>query len=251
MTLARSLVVALAIALAHVWFCVQGSGFKVRSVQGAVLSAAENANELRTQNPNEPSTLNPEPRTLRVGISRPGGGYTVTAMPLEAYVSRVLAGEAARDSQPSALDALAITIRTFALANRGRHRADGFDLCDQTHCQVVRAAVAATERAAQATAGRLLLREGAPASVYFSASCGGRTEIPSDVWPGAEDPPFLPSRDDDACQGVPAWTAEIDERDLLRALRASGFRGDRLRKVSIASRNASGRVWRLKLDGLK
>ena len=107
---------------------------------------------------------------------------------METYVARVLAGEALRDSQPAALEALAIAIRTFALANRGRHRADGFDLCDQTHCQVLRAAVAATERAARATAGRLLLRDGAPASVYYSASCGGRTQVPSDVWPGAEDP---------------------------------------------------------------
>jgi stage II sporulation protein D len=182
---------------------------------------------------------------------KPGGGYTVTTLPIETYVARVLAGEAVRDSQPAALEALAITIRTFALANLSRHRADGFDLCDQTHCQVVRAAVAATERAARATAGRLLLHNGAPASVYYTASCGGRSEIPSGVWPGAEDPSFLPSHDDDACEGAPAWTASISEDDLLRALRAGGFRGDRLREVAIASRNASGRVGRLKLDGLR
>ena len=42
------------------------------------------------------------------------------------------------ESPPAALEALAITIRTYALANRDRHRADGFDLCDETHCQVVR-----------------------------------------------------------------------------------------------------------------
>jgi hypothetical protein len=87
--------------------------------------------------------------------------------------------------------------------------------------------------------------------VFYTASCGGRTEKPSNVWPGAEDPPFLPSQDDDACQGAPAWTAEIHERDLLGALRASGFRGDRLRDVRIASRNGSGRVARLTLDGLR
>ena len=95
-----------------------------------------------------------------------------------------------------------------------------------SHCQVLRAAVAATERAAKATAGRLLLRDGVPASVYYSASCGGRTQLPSDVWPGADDPPYLPSKEDDACQGAPAWTAELHETDLQRALRASGFRGD-------------------------
>jgi stage II sporulation protein D len=199
----------------------------------------------------EPRVPNPESRSLRVGLLKPGGGYSVTTLPIETYVARVLAGEAVRDSQPAALEALAITIRTFALANLSRHRADGFDLCDQTHCQVVRAAVAATERAARATAGRLLLHNGAPASVYYTASCGGRSEIPSEVWPGAEDPSFLPSHDDDACEGAPAWTASISEDDLLRALRAGGFRGDRLRDVAIASRNASGRVARLKLDGLR
>src|SRR5262245_21175252 len=117
----------------------------------------------------------PEQRMLRVGIARSGGGYAVTAIPLETYVARVLAGEAARDSRPAALESLAITIRTFALANLNRHRADGFDLCDQTHCQVVRPATPATERAAQATSGRLLVRNGAPASVFYTASCGGRT----------------------------------------------------------------------------
>jgi len=188
---------------------------------------------------------------VRVGFLNSGGGYTVTAIPIETYVARVLAGEAVRDSQPAALEALAITIRTFAAANLKRHGADGFDLCDQTHCQVVRAAVAATERAAQVTAGRVLLRNGVPASIYYTASCGGRTEIPSDVWPGAEDPPFLPSRADDACEGSPAWTASLAEEDLLRALRAGGFRGDRLRDVRIASRNASGRVAQLTLDGLR
>ena len=218
---------AIAVALA-VGFSVQRSGFSVPSASGQ----------------------SPAPGTLRVGFLRPAG-YTVVTLPLEPYVARVLSGEAARESRPAALEALAITIRTFALANRGRHGADGFDVCDQTHCQVVRTADAATERAAKATAGRVLLRDGAPASVFYTASCGGRTEKPSNVWPGAEDPSFLPSQADDACQGAPAWTAAIHDGDLLRALRAAGFRGSRLRDARIAERNGSGRVARLTLDGLK
>ena len=214
------------------------------------LMIAFGALEPRTKNP-EPGTPNPEPTTLRVGTARPGGGYAVEAMPLETYVARVVAGEAARNSQPAALEALAITVRTFALANRGRHRADNFDLCDQTHCQVVRSATAATERATQATAGRVLLRNGAPASIFYTASCGGRTEVPSAVWPGAEDPPFLPSHEDEACQGAPEWSAELRDADLLRALREAGFRGERLRDVRVAARSASGRVARIRLDGLR
>ena len=187
---------------------------------------------------------------LRIGFARPGGGYTIQALPLETYIARVLAGEAARESPAAALDVLAITIRTFALGNRDRHRADGFDLCDETHCQVVRTATAATTRAAQATAGQVLMRNGAIASVFYSASCGGRTEIPSNVWPGADDPPYLPSSDDDACGGAPAWEAELDEADLLRAFRAAGFRGDRFREMRITARNNSGRAARLSLEGL-
>jgi stage II sporulation protein D len=230
---------------------VQRSGFRVLvPVLVLVLFCGFQNREPRAQS-RESRIPNPESRSVRVGVQRAGGGYTVSDMPLETYVARVLAGEAARDSQPAALEALAITIRTFALANPGRHRADGFDLCDQTHCQVVRTATAATDRASQATAGRVLVREGAPASVYYTASCGGRTELPSDVWPGHEDPPYLPSKADDACDGAPAWTAELHERDLLRALRSAGFRGDTLKDVTIASRNTSGRVATLKLVGLR
>lgn len=185
---------------------------------------------------------------LRVGILK-NGHYAIETMPLETYVSRVLAGEAARDSRPAALEALAITIRTFALANRGRHRADGFDLCDQTHCQVVRAATAATDRAATATAGRVLMHGAALASIYYTASCGGHTEVPSAVWPGADDPPYLPSKKDDACAGTPVWSASLTGSDLQRALRRAGYRGD-LRGVRLDGRDGSGRVSRLHLDGL-
>jgi SpoIID/LytB domain protein len=188
-------------------------------------------------------------RDIRIGVARPGGGYTVQTFPLETYIARVLAGEAGRDSRPAALEALAITIRTFALANPGRHNADGFDLCDQTHCQVMRTPTPAHERAALATAGRALLRNGVPAPVFYSASCGGQTEIPSAVWPGHEDPPYMPSQPDDACMGSPAWTAEIEGDDLTRALRAGGFRGDRLRDFRVLSRDVSGRVARLRVAG--
>jgi stage II sporulation protein D (peptidoglycan lytic transglycosylase) len=186
---------------------------------------------------------------VRIGVLRPGGGYTVQTIALETYIARVLAGEAARDSRPAALEALAITIRTFVLANPGRHNADGFDLCDQTHCQVMRTPTPAHERAAAATAGQALLRGGLPVPVFYSASCGGRTEIPSAVWPGHEDPPYMPSQPDDACMGAPVWTAELESADLVRALRAAGFRGE-LRDFRILTRDVSGRVARLRLAGM-
>jgi SpoIID/LytB domain protein len=191
----------------------------------------------------------PMPTDIRVGVAKGGGNYDVQTIPLETYVARVLGGEALPNSDPAALEALAVAVRTYALANLDKHRADGFDICDETHCQVLRKANPATELAAEATAGQILLRNGAPASIFYHASCGGRTELPSAVWPGAEDPAYLPSAPDDACGGTPAWTAVLALSDLQRSLAAAGYKGT-LTDVRVAHRTQSGRVATLALDGL-
>lgn len=190
------------------------------------------------------------PGTIRVGFARANGGNDVQTVDFEEYVARVIAGEAAARSPDAALDALAITIRTFAAANPGRHARDGFDVCDLTHCQVVRSATEATRSAALRTRGRVLRYHGVPAPVYYTASCGGRSELPSAVWPGHADLPFLPSHADPACAGAPAWAADITADDLLRALHAAGFEGDRLRDVRVTARTGSGRAATIQLRGV-
>lgn len=135
------------------------------------------------------------------------------------------------------------------MANRNRHRREGFDLCDTTHCQVVRPATATTRRAALATSGRMLLHQGQPAFVFYSASCGGRTELASEVWPGAINYSSEPSFHDDADEHEPAWESEVRVQDIERALRAGGLRGDRLRDLRVLSRNQSGRTSRVRVDG--
>jgi SpoIID/LytB domain protein len=185
---------------------------------------------------------------VRVGHAQ-GRRYSVSTYSLEDYVASVLAGEAVPRSARAALEALAITVRTFALANRGRHARDGFDLCDLTHCQVLRPPTPATSAAAAATAGLVLAWDGAPAEVYYTASCGGHTERPSAVWPGATDPPYLPARADPGCGGEPQWENEIAVGDLQRTLAAAGYKGH-LRELRVAGRTSSGRVAALALRGM-
>jgi SpoIID/LytB domain protein len=186
---------------------------------------------------------------IRVGRARTGG-YDVVEVPLEQYVARVVAAEEAPGSEPAALEALAIAARTFALANLGRHASENFDLCDLTHCQVMGTATPSTEQAAGATAGQVLVYRGRPASVFYSACCGGESERPSDVWPGAQDVPYLVRHEDPECRDLPEWTSEIRADDLLQALRAAGFRGDRVLNLSVARRSPSGRAALLRVDGL-
>lgn len=189
------------------------------------------------------------PSTVTVGIAGPGG-YSIRAMEIEEYVAGVLTGEAARDSDPEVLQALAVAIRTYALKNLSRHRSEGFDVCDETHCQVLRRPTAASTSAATRTAGQVLTWRGALAIVYYSASCGGHSQIPSAVWPGAEDPPYLPARPDDGCGGTPEWDAAMRTEDIERTLRRAGFRGS-LKLITVASRDRSGRVTRLALQGMR
>jgi SpoIID/LytB domain protein len=171
----------------------------------------------------------------------------VESIALEDYVARVVAAEGEPSARPAAMQALAIAARTFTVANRGRHDAEGFDVCDTTHCQVLRASTAASRAAAAATAGRVLLRHGAAAPVHYSAWCGGHTEVASGVWPGAIDASV--ARPDAACAGEPRWTNEVTVAQIEQALRAIGTRGTALRSLRIAGRSKSGRVTRLRAEG--
>lgn len=189
-----------------------------------------------------------ERATIRLGRMGANGRARVEQLPVDDYVAQVLAGEGQPRAGDAAQQALAITARTFALANLQRHRRDGFDLCDTTHCQVVRPATATTRRAAETTSGQVLLHRGRPAEVFYSASCGGQPELASNVWPGITD--HRHPEHDDAHEGEVPWVSDVRAADVERALRAAGLRGGRLRALRVVQRNASGRVERLHADGL-
>ena len=181
--------------------------------------------------------------TLRVSVKG-----RVSRLAIEDYVARVVTGEGQPTAAAGAQQALAVAARTYALANRQRHRREGFDLCDTTHCQVLRPATATAREAARATAGRVLTHQGQLASIFYSALCGGHSELASQVWPGADDTSSH-LQEDDACRNEPGWSSEFRAGDIERALRAAGHRGTRLRELRILERNDSGRVVRLRVDG--
>ncbi len=187
-------------------------------------------------------------QVVRVGVALANGTVRTDTLPLEEYVARVISGEGQPRAGAAAHEALAIVIRTFALANRHRHRAEGYDLCDSTHCQVMRPALKVAREAALATAGRVLLDRGQPAFVYYSAHCGGIPALASEVWPSAVDYPPGEAHDD-ACANEPAWTTELTPAQIERTLRAAGLSGRRLKALSVTERTTSQRAGRLAVDG--
>jgi stage II sporulation protein D (peptidoglycan lytic transglycosylase) len=188
-------------------------------------------------------------RTLAIGAL--ASDRSVATVPLEVYVARVLAGEGEPGAADAAQQALAVAIRTYAIVNMGRHRREGFDLCDTTHCQVLRTASDASRRAAMATAGRVLTLDGRPVEIFYSASCGGRSESAADVWPGAAQFSYLRSVPDDVHEDEVPWVLDLSLEEIRQALARAGFGGDRLKDISIDSRTGSGRVARLRVPGLR
>jgi SpoIID/LytB domain protein len=193
-------------------------------------------------------------------------------MSLEDYVLGVLRTEGSMESQPEALKALAIAIRTYAVKNRGRHAKEGYDFCSTTHCQryAVRSPTvregSATDQAlpngrasdtltasVKATEGQVLLDDhGRPAEVYFGASCGGQTANLGTLW-GTSPPEYLRGVRDDYCLSGPhaRWTDVIARADLLRALQ-SDVRTDvgaRLDQVIVNKRDETGRAEFITLEG--
>jgi SpoIID/LytB domain protein len=183
-----------------------------------------------------------------VRVGSPSIGQIVE-LPLEVYVARVLAGEGEPGAPGAADQALAVAIRTFARANIARHENEGFELCDETHCQVLRDSTNRSRRAAMATGGAVLLYQGVPAELFYSASCGGRTERAADLWSGT-DFPYLQSRIDDVHEDDEPWTVDLSLQQIQRALEQAGIGRGRLQNVRVESRSVSERVTQLWIDGM-
>jgi stage II sporulation protein D len=180
-------------------------------------------------------------------------GATVMDVPMERYVAGVLAGESSVFRSDEALKAMAVAARTYAVRQRGRHAAEGYDFCTTTHCQRLDldAITPRLESIAGETAGELLWFRGKPAFTPYTRDCGGRTEDAGDVWPD-QAMPYLKSHGDPYCTrgATAAWTWAVDPRQIADALLHSQLHAPaRLEQVSIARRTASGRALVLTLSG--
>ncbi len=185
--------------------------------------------------------------------ARAGVLIIAVTLPVENYVERVVASESdSADSQES-LKALAIVVRSFALHEAHGHA--NYDLCDSTHCQLLRwstngARQAAAHAATLATAGETLWFHGQRALAYFGKDCGGQTASLAEIHPGAQALPYLPSRPDRYCSsgGGNTWASELSRADLTAALVAQGLARPGWANLSIARRGESGRAVTFKLD---
>ena len=187
----------------------------------------------------------------------------IVSVALEDYVAGTAVsevtpvGESARTIE-RVYDVQTIVARTYALAHLGRHRADGFDLCDSTHCQLYEPARLATSRfagdvrrAGFRTAGQVLTFNARPIDALFHADCGGHTTTPELVW-GTPPLPYLRAEPDQApALTHRSWTVSLTLEQLRIALNADARTapGKRLTSISADPNDRSGRVTGIEISG--
>ena len=263
------------VKLAVLVLLTRGHGFEAAKVARPIFDefASSEISDLRSEtsdvNPVVPNLKSETPKpasqisdlrsqTIKVHLVHENITRTVG---FEDYVRGVVAAEGSMETEPDALKALAIAVRTYALINLGRHARDGYDFCNSTHCERYRPVdpefgsyiSPLILEAVEATRGEILRDQNDQlVESYFSASCGGATADMTTLW-GGSSPPYLRGVHDEYCSNEAhgSWTDTISQSQLLKALQADPRTnvGERLRNVSVLRTDASGRAELIAIEG--
>lgn len=184
------------------------------------------------------------------------------------YLAGVLKGETGRGKASSFYEAMAVVARTYAYYYKGRHRKEGFDLCDQHHCQVYKgfSPYNAWFDAVQRSEGLVIhTSEGQFAEAVFHANCGGQTSDAAWVWKNSI-PNCTPVNDPFCFVGKGSrWNISIDKRSFLNKTQLSEsdwekalqmqdsgtamcYGGERFASIQFGGKNQNPVQWRSRLN---
>lgn len=150
---------------------------------------------------------------------------------MERYVSRVVVSEVGYGANEEYYKIQSIICRTYAARHLARHVGEGFDLCDNEHCQVFSGFKKETNEVVRATASTngLVMIDPKDQLILsaFHANCGGQTANSEYVW--KEPRTYLVSVEDTFCHlgRSSNWQKTMPIQDFLAQIgfseNASGF----------------------------
>jgi stage II sporulation protein D len=118
--------------------------------------------------------------------AKPSGISLVNVIDMDNYLAGVVESEGGTGRHPEYYKVQAIMSRTYAEKYRNRHKKDGYDLCDRTHCQAYHSMMRHSpliDTAVIGTRGQLLTDlHNQPLDAYFHANCGGQTCETQYIW---------------------------------------------------------------------
>jgi stage II sporulation protein D len=157
----------------------------------------------------------------------------VNTCPIEDYIAGVTQAEGGNGRHSEYFRTQAVIARTYMYSHMDRHAGDGYNLCDNTHCQVYFgiASVQAIKKAVAETHGLVILdRSRKLIMPAFHSNCGGETSPAEFVW--LSPAPYLRKVMDPYCSGSAnsSWQKTIPGDQWIRIIRESDHQG---RTVSI------------------
>jgi len=151
---------------------------------------------------------------------------TLNLIDIDKYIAGVVEAEAGPNAHPEFYKAQALLARTYALGHTDRHMGEGFNLCDEVHCQVYKGKSVKNKSILKATKDTkgLVIVDGNQELIVgaFHANCGGQTANSGDVWITSY--PYLTSVFDPYCKGQPnsQWEVRIPMDDWVAFLESKG-----------------------------
>lgn len=178
----------------------------------------------------------------------------VNIVKLEDYILGVVPAEMPSTFPEEALKAQAIAARTYARNGEGRHKSDGYDLCDGEHCQVYGGALkerAKVTKAVLATTGMALTHNGHLIDAMYSADCGGTTQSFADSY-GVNEVPYLCTVNEPSNIQHTCWEKSCTLQELADILTKAGVQeASGLKSVKVVKSSSSGRVISAEITGEK
>jgi len=148
--------------------------------------------------------------------------WLINEVELEHYVAGVVQAEAGIAKNGEFYKVQAVAVRTYTLQNLEKHAEEGYQLCDQTCCQVYKGRCANTEImiSTSKTAGQVLTdTAGNLITAVFHSNSGGQTANSEDVW--GKSLPYLRSVNDpySVSQTSYSWTKTLSKSEWLDYLK--------------------------------
>lgn len=204
--------------------------------------------------------VNSAPYRGYIILLRKYGITVVNHVPVEDYLYGVVPKEMPPSWNMEALRAQSVAARTFALKNRGRHRAEGYDLCSTSECQVyegIGAETKASTEAVDSTRGEVLFYQGVISNALFHTDSGGMTESSENVWGSIV--PYLRSVPEVQVQTRP-WNRSIPSTQFIQKIETADKKIGHLKDIKLSplqigkgkgDRSVSGRVLSMRIIGDK
>jgi stage II sporulation protein D len=147
----------------------------------------------------------------------------------ETYIAGVVRAEGGEKKNIEYFKSQAVIARTYLYRNINKHITDGYDLCDNTHCQAYNGITSDSLIifAALETSGMVILGpDSTLINSAFHSNCGGETAASEDVW--LTDQSYLKSVKDQYCETSrnAKWQKILSKKDWVSFLVNSGYKGN-------------------------